>query len=348
MRARAAFLLCLILTLSLVPLEVRAEDGTDSGVSPREVADYAMSWVGKISYRLGAREELHEGGESDCSWFLFHIFNHFGLLDEWQKSTTWGSGNVPETVRVDRIEDAIPGDVLFWTEGFEEDGTPRGHVVMYVGALQVVGCNGSSPTTGSVSQSYYTRPGGGREPDAIWRMKALDGQMPRHFFGCTPADTPVDGHLYLLLSSKNPEKLLFVKKKKGKVQIKCNTFSGSSRGVFLMTALSDGSWRLSSDYTGGVMAVNGSDLTLSGNKESASGRFRILSNSDGTVSLRNMAIGDSVVLRKENGKSVVKADIPRETDTTSFFLVDVSRFYKDRTSTLNKKKKASSRECTAG
>ena len=334
--------------LSAFPLEVRAESETKSGVSSREVADYAMSWVGKISYRLGAREELYEGGESDCSWFLFHIFNHFGLLDEWQKSTTWGSGDVPGTIRVEGIRNAQPGDVLFWTEGYEEDGTPRGHVVMYVGALQVVGCNGSSPTTGSVMQTYYSRPGGGREPDSIWRMKALDGQMPLNFYGCVPQDTPKDGHLYLLLSSKSPEKLLFVKKKKGKVQIKCNTYTGSSRGVFLFTELSDGSWRLSSDYTGGVMAVNGSDLTLSRNKESASARFRIMSNPDGTVSLRNMAVGDTVVLRKENRKSVVRADIPGDTDTTSFFLVDVSRFYKDRTSSLNKKKKASSAECTAG
>ena len=73
MRTRVLFLLCLILMLSAFPLEVRAESETKSGVSSREVADYAMSWVGKISYRLGAREELYEGGESDCSWFLFQL-----------------------------------------------------------------------------------------------------------------------------------------------------------------------------------------------------------------------------------------------------------------------------------
>ena len=43
---------------------------------------------------------------------------------------------------------------------------------MYVGDGQAVGCNGSSPTTGEVQLTGYKIPGGGREPDSIWRLNA--------------------------------------------------------------------------------------------------------------------------------------------------------------------------------
>ena len=133
----------------------------------KDVAEYAKSWVGKISYYLGASEPLVEGGKSDCSWFVFHCLNDCGLIDQWYKSTTWGSGGVPGTSKVESIDQAQPGDILFWGEG---EG--MGHVVIYIGDKKAVGCNGSSPTTGAVQLTEYKIPGGGREPDSIWRVNA--------------------------------------------------------------------------------------------------------------------------------------------------------------------------------
>ncbi len=139
-----------------------------SGAARTNVAEYAKSWVGKISYYLGASGALVEGGQSDCSWFIYHVLNDCGLISQWYKSTTWGSGQVPGTSRVASIDQAQPGDILFWDEG-----SGSGHVVMYVGNGQVVGCNGSSPTSGAVQLTGYTVPGGGREPDSIWRLDAM-------------------------------------------------------------------------------------------------------------------------------------------------------------------------------
>lgn len=145
------------------------QGNTSVGSNPKgtEVAEYAKSWVGKISYYLGASEPLKNGGQSDCSWFIFHCLNDCGLIDKWYKSTTWGSGGVPGTTKINSIKQAQPGDILFW-----EEGAGAGHVVMYVGDEKAVGCNGSSPTTGAVQLTGYKIPGGGREPDSIWRVNA--------------------------------------------------------------------------------------------------------------------------------------------------------------------------------
>lgn len=144
-----------------------SSSNTSIGTNPKgkDVAEYAKSWVGKISYYLGASDPLVEGGQSDCSWFVFHCLNDCGIIDQWYKSTTWGSGGVPGTSKVDSIDKAQPGDILFWGEG-----AGQGHVVIYVGNKKVVGCNGSSPTTGAVQLTEYKVPGGGREPDSIWRV----------------------------------------------------------------------------------------------------------------------------------------------------------------------------------
>lgn len=144
-----------------------SNSNTSIGTNPKgkDVAEYAKSWVGKISYYLGASDPLVEGGQSDCSWFVFHCLNDCGIIDQWYKSTTWGSGGVPGTSKVDSIDKAQPGDILFWGEG-----AGQGHVVIYVGNKKVVGCNGSSPTTGAVQLTEYKVPGGGREPDSIWRV----------------------------------------------------------------------------------------------------------------------------------------------------------------------------------
>lgn len=315
-----------------------AEEG-EEGAADRplmcEVADYAASWVGRISYRLGAYEDLHEGGESDCSWFLFHVFNDFGLLDEWQKSTTWGSGSVPGTVQVTSIGDAQPGDVLFWEEGYNEEGVLRGHVVMYIGAMQVVGCNGSSPTTGAVMRTAYKVPGGGREPDSIWRLKALDHGDEKLLFGLPAVTEPISGHLYVLALKEDLQKVLYVhvKKKKNSVpELRAASFSGGQKGVFRFDDRGDGSFRLTSYFSDLVLGADGDELKLSEDSGYPSQSFRVRPGEDGSVKLVNEALGDVVAVRKKEkhlsaqlGQDGIAAE---DADAaSSFYLVDVTGFY---------------------
>lgn len=126
----------------------------------------------------GSSEELSNGSASDCSWFIYHVFNHFGLMSDWAKSTTWGAGGVPNTTRVSGgISQAQPGDVLFWDEG-----GGAGHVAMYIGNNQAVACNGYFTSEyrsqhnghdGDVEITGYQTTIG-RDPDSIWRMKGIN------------------------------------------------------------------------------------------------------------------------------------------------------------------------------
>lgn len=143
-------------------------------VTNQEIADYASSWVGKIQYVLGAQGELTDGGSSDCSWFIYHIFNHFGLMDHYARSIGWGYGQVPNTVNIGtNIADALPGDVEFWDEG-----NNAGHVAIYIGNGKAVACNGyftadyartHNGHAGEVEVTSY-KTTIGRNPDSIWRM----------------------------------------------------------------------------------------------------------------------------------------------------------------------------------
>ena len=135
----------------------------------QQIVDYAKTWVGKISYTLGANGKLVNGGKSDCSWFIFRVMEHFGKLSAWHKSLEYGRGTVPNTVLVKGgIKNAKPGDILMWDEG-----GGAGHVIIYAGNGMAVGCNGLTEVTGSVDYREYTYPCG-REPDAIARFTNLD------------------------------------------------------------------------------------------------------------------------------------------------------------------------------
>ena len=115
----------------------------------KEMLDYATFWVGKISYASSQnntdpnnhrREELHEGGETDCSWFVYHVLFRYGLLEHFVHSYEWG--NAPDTYPGGRnigndISNAVPGDILATGTGTKPQNS---HVLIYLGGDQVVEC----------------------------------------------------------------------------------------------------------------------------------------------------------------------------------------------------------------
>lgn len=137
-------------------------------VTGDDIVAYAKTWVGKISYTLGANGPLVAGGKSDCSWFIFRVLEHFGLMENWHKSLEYGRGTVPNTKLVyGGIANAKPGDILVWDEGPD-----TGHVTIYAGNNMAVGCNGITNVTGQVEYRWYTEPCG-RNPDFICRLTNL-------------------------------------------------------------------------------------------------------------------------------------------------------------------------------
>ena len=121
--------------------------------SPEDVQkmlDYATFWVGKISYASSQNntdpdnqrfEELHDGGATDCSWFVYHVLFRFGLLeDDFVHSYEWGNDPdcYPGAHNIgDNIEDAVPGDIICTGEGTKSQNS---HVMIYLGDDRIVEC----------------------------------------------------------------------------------------------------------------------------------------------------------------------------------------------------------------
>ena len=117
-----------------------------------EVAAYAKTWVGTMSYTQKTPREaaLKVGGTCDCSHFVYQVLKHFGLMDHWIKSTVWGSCGVGGTTLYSNKSRLVPGDVLAW--GFN-DGS--GHVEIYIGNGQSVGCNGGRGVVLHSTDQYH-------------------------------------------------------------------------------------------------------------------------------------------------------------------------------------------------
>lgn len=121
--------------------------------SPEDVQkmlDYATSWVGKISYASSQNdtdpdnqrfEELHDGGATDCSWFVYHVLFRFGLLeDDFVHSYEWGNDPdcYPGAHNIgDDIDDAVPGDIICTGKGTKSQNS---HVSIYLGDGKIVEC----------------------------------------------------------------------------------------------------------------------------------------------------------------------------------------------------------------
>lgn len=86
-----------------------------------------------------------EKGYSDCSWYIFRVLEHEGILNEHVKSEKWGYGGCPNSVDVAHFEkgekwdysNASPGDIIW-----EHHGSGRNnHVYFYLGNGKKVSCS---------------------------------------------------------------------------------------------------------------------------------------------------------------------------------------------------------------
>lgn len=153
------FLPLLIILISIFTLKAYADEHREyqydintpwTQDDVREMLDYATYWVGKISYASSQNgtdphnerfEELHEGGATDCSWFVYHVLFRYGLLeDDFVHSYEWG--NNPECYPGAKnigsdIDDAVAGDIICTGTGTKSQNS---HVAIYLGNGKIVEC----------------------------------------------------------------------------------------------------------------------------------------------------------------------------------------------------------------
>lgn len=158
-RIISLFCACVLTLLGVIcsPVTAKAEHreypyDVDTEWTPddvEEMLDYAKQWVGIIDYASsqnntdpnGRRfEELHSGGATDCSWFVYHVLYRFGLVDDFVHSYEWGNSPscYPGAYNIDNdISNAVPGDIICTGTGTKSQNS---HVAMYIGNGQVVEC----------------------------------------------------------------------------------------------------------------------------------------------------------------------------------------------------------------
>lgn len=111
------------------------------GVTLTEITGYACTFIGK-PYVWGGNDP-HTG--ADCSGFVKYVYEHFGATG----IPRVAKDQVKVGVLVPSLEEALPGDLLF----FSSDGTDSGvyHVAMYLGNGKMV--HASSPKTGIIASN---------------------------------------------------------------------------------------------------------------------------------------------------------------------------------------------------
>ena len=124
-------------------------------VGNRDLVSYAKQWVGKIPYKSSVTnndpdnerfQPLAAGRGSDCSWFVFHCLEHFGILDEFVHSYEWGTEPDRYPGGMDVGTDlglALPGDILCYAYGSGKSGnrnSGNSHVGIYTGDGKQVEC----------------------------------------------------------------------------------------------------------------------------------------------------------------------------------------------------------------
>ena len=150
---------------------------TSSSALMQQVCAYAKSWVGKIPYKTTGdpNEErflpLKEGRGSDCSWFVYHVLEHFSLVgDDFIHSYEWGNSpdKYPNFMNVGTdISSAQPGDIICTGAGNTRHDS---HVGIYVGDGKWVECSGGAG--GTVLSDVE------KNPRQICRYKGSGGIMP--------------------------------------------------------------------------------------------------------------------------------------------------------------------------
>ena len=121
-----------------------------------DLVTYARKWIGKVPYKSSVTgndpdnersKPLAAGRGSDCSWFVFHCLEQFGLLEEFVHSYEWGTepDKYPGGTNTGTdISKAVPGDILCYAYGASKNGGERkgsnSHVAIYAGDGKQIEC----------------------------------------------------------------------------------------------------------------------------------------------------------------------------------------------------------------
>ena len=110
---------------------------------------YATYFNGKVTYGSSSNntdpqglrwKTLTSGGVSDCSWFVYHVLNKYGLVKDFVHSYEWGNkpSCYPGGVNIGTdVSNASPGDVLCTGTGTKSSNS---HVALYLGGGKQVEC----------------------------------------------------------------------------------------------------------------------------------------------------------------------------------------------------------------
>lgn len=139
--------------VKLVPNDSKKVDTVVAKANGQDVANYAKSWLNQgLTYKLGSSGELRPGGQCDCSHFVYKVLMHFNILKGGQiRSTVWGSCGVKGSVMYSSYDKLVPGDVVF-----KSFGNAVGHVEIYIGNGETIGCNGGKGITHGTHAKNYT------------------------------------------------------------------------------------------------------------------------------------------------------------------------------------------------
>lgn len=112
-----------------------------SGVTGEAVVAYALQFEGN-PYVYGGNDLING---VDCSGFTQQVYKHFGINLNRTADAQRSNG-----VRIASIDDAQPGDLIFYG-----DGGYAGHVALYIGDGKVI--HASSPSVGIIISNYNYR-----------------------------------------------------------------------------------------------------------------------------------------------------------------------------------------------
>ena len=133
-------------TSGVMPVDYKTKRNT---AFVNDMLSYATYFKGKVKYGSSSNKTdpknkrwktLTSGGVSDCSWFVYHVLNKYGLVEDFVHSHEWG--NKPscypggQNIGTD-VSKASPGDILCTGKGTKSSNS---HVAIYLGNGRQVEC----------------------------------------------------------------------------------------------------------------------------------------------------------------------------------------------------------------
>lgn len=123
----------------------------------KALLDYGMSFIGKCSYQMGAKDPT--SGKCDCSGFVKFLYTRVwgvkGMPDGAAYQFTWNKGRV-----INSLEELKPGDIYFMNSpAAHAAGRPLGisHVGIYAGGGNLLHCSSRKGVNLMPLNDYYKK-----------------------------------------------------------------------------------------------------------------------------------------------------------------------------------------------